>query len=455
MTSRFKHWLYSVIIFVLVSGCCALLYLIVLAVPSDYTRFDLSENRLYSLSEQSILVAENIENPVGVYLICTAGKEDERLTSLLEQFRKHSALITVQYVDPALEPDFVPRYTSSQLQDNSLIITGPGRSRVIRYTDIYVTDYDYDTGRTAAVFDGEGQITSGLAYADTGSGAHIYVLSGHSDQDLGEALAGMMAKEGMTVEYLNLKVEGAVPDDCDSLMLIAPTADLTEAEANLLISYLETGGRMLLLTSVRTEEMPYLDYVLSAYGVAWEDGVIVEGNSNYYVPSYSTYLLPEFISHEITDPLIEAETMVLQPMAHGIRLLEECRSTVQIQGLTSATDQAYTQEGAQGPFITGAAVSEMTAEGETRLVWLGCYNIIVEDVDEIVGGSNTDMVLNSLGWLAQQENSITVRPKAITEASLVVPAAQAAGWGIVWILAVPLAVVLTGAAVCIVRRRRK
>ncbi len=455
MTVHWKKELYVLIMSAVILGCAILVYLIVLAVPSEYTKFDLSASRLYSLSEQSRLIAEKIENPVSLYLVSTSGEEDERLLNLLEQYRQCSPMISVECVDPALEPDFIVRYTGIQLQDNSLIIAGRERSRVIRYADIYMTDYDYDTGRTAAVFDGEGQINSGLVYADTGSGAHIYILEGHEEQELSEALAGMMAKEGMTAKQLNLKVSGAVPDDCDSLVMAAPVTDITEKERELLIQYLESGGRLLLLTSVRTENMPNLDYVLADYGLVWDAGPVIEGNSNYHVPSYASYLLPELISHEITDPLIEADEMVLQPMAHGISLLEEYRSTIQIQGITSATEQAYTQEGFSGPFITGVAVSERAAGEETRIVWLGCYNMIVEDVDQIVGGANTDLVLNGLGWLNQQERSITVRPKALTEASLAVTAAQASGWGMVWIGAVPLAVLLAGATVCIRRRRRK
>lgn len=449
-----KNRLYALAVFLLTAGCMVFLYLIVLRLPHQYTRLDLSANGLHSLSEDSCRAAKELTEPADLYLICATGKEDGRLVNLLEQYARLNPLIHTDHIDPALHPEFVPCYTTNQLPDNSIIVVGKDRNRVIRRSDIYVSAYDYDTGKTTASFDGEGQITSALHYVADGNASCLYVLSGHGEPEISDTLNGMMGKEGMITEKWNLKVTGAVPDRCDGLILFGPSSDLSETEMELLLDYLENGGKLFLVTGVRTEPMPNMDMVLSAYGVAWEDGVVVEGNGNYHVPSYASYLLPELISHEITDPLIREEAMVLQPQAHGIRILEECRETVRIAGLTSATDQSFTAEGEKGPFITAAAIQETIRDRETRIVWFACYPMVTDEVDQIVGGSNMDLILNGLAWLTQRENGMTIRAKTISEATLVTTSAQAAIWGSIFVLILPVMFMAAGFCICAVRKRR-
>lgn len=63
--------------------------------------------------------------------------------------------------------------------------------------------------------------------------------------------------------------------------------------------------------------------------------------------------------------------------------------------------------------------------------------MLMEEMDEMVGGNNTNLVLNSIGWMTEQENSITIRPKPASSASLRLTSAQAMRWSVLFVLAVP------------------
>ena len=104
----------------------------------------------------------------------------------------------------------------------------------------------------------------------------------------------------MTVNSLRLLTEGDVPSDCRCLIINGPTADISSGEADILRSYLKNGGRLLLLTDCTSESLPNLYGAMEDYGVKPVEGMVVEGNSNYFMQNYANYLLPEIESHDIT-----------------------------------------------------------------------------------------------------------------------------------------------------------
>ena len=65
---------------------------------------------------------------------------------------------------------------------------------------------------------------------------------------------------------LNLMTISAVPEDAGCLLFHVPVSDITKEEEEVLTSYLENGGRMILITGISAAEMPNLSEVMSGYG---------------------------------------------------------------------------------------------------------------------------------------------------------------------------------------------
>ena len=384
----------------------------VLNVPGRYTRYDTSASGLYSISPQTRELVGLNTSPVSLYLIAPRGKEDQKLTQLLEKYRDLNGTITVEYVDPVLTPAFVSNYTSDKVSDNSIIVVGENRSRVLRNTDLYPVNYDYDTGRTSTDFDGEGQITSAIHYVTSDVLTKVYLMNGHGENELTESFAAAMEKEGVETGRLNLTAAGQVPEDAGCLFLNVPVSDLTGREREVLTSYLEQGGRMLLITGITAAKMPNLDQVLAGYGVSAVQGMIVEGDSNYSIPSYPNFLLPEIRSSQITEPFIAEGSLLLMPNSHGIVKTEDVRSTVEVKGILTTSPNSYIKTDSSslgykrgdpaGPFATGVTASEQTDGGMTRIVWFSSSSMLMEEMDEMVGGNNTNLVLNAIGWMTEQ-----------------------------------------------------
>lgn len=91
---------------------------------------------------------------------------------------------------------------------------------------------------------------------------------------------------------LNLLTEESVPDDADSVMLFSPQNDLSEEEADKLITYMENGGKAIIITSYSDKEMPNLQKVLNNYGIGTMAGVVLEADGQHYISGNPTYLVP-------------------------------------------------------------------------------------------------------------------------------------------------------------------
>lgn len=462
---HFKNGLYETAMCILVTVIVAMSNLIAHKLPSGLTRYDTSASGLYSISPQTREMTAALNSPVSLYLIAPRGKEDQKLKQLLDRYADLNRAITVEYVDPVLSPAFVSEYTSDKVAMNSVIAVGEKRSRVLRNTDLYPVNYDYDTGKTSTDFDGEGQITSAIRYVTTHTLTKVYLVSGHGGNELTEAFTTAMKKEGVETELLNLTLADRVPEDAGCLFLSGPVSDLTDRERDALASYLEQGGRMLLITGISAAKMPNLDLVLAGYGVSPVRGMVVEGDGNYCIPSYPNFLLPKIGSSQITDPFLAEGGLLLMPGSHGIVKLKDVRGTVDIKEIlttspnsyikTDGSSMAYKPGDTQGPFATGITASEQTGTGETRIVWFSSAGMMMEEMDEMVGGNNTNLVLNAIAWMTEQEDSITIRPKPTSSAPLRLTSAQAQGWSVLFVLAIPCAVILAGMIVCVRRKRRQ
>ena len=114
-----------------------------------------------------------------------------------------------------------------------------------------MVDYSsyYSTGTTEENFDGEGQLTSAIAYVTSETLPVVYSITGHGESSLGTVASDVALKQNVEVKDLNLLSEGAVPEDADAVLIYAPTSDYSSDEADMLISYLEAGGAAFIMTN--------------------------------------------------------------------------------------------------------------------------------------------------------------------------------------------------------------
>lgn len=259
-----------------------------------------------------------------------------------------------------------------------------------------------------------------------------------------------------------------IPEDCDLLLLLTPAEDLAGEgslvdEAAMLKEYLERGGALLITTDAYYET-PVLDEILAEFGLTRERGLVVEGDADHALYGYPFYLLPDYASTEETTALdgVNRSAHVLLQMAQGIAvtqtedilaepLLEtstDAYSKLAGYGMTTADYEAGDTE---GPFAL--AVWARSEASGAQIIWIGCGNLDSEQLYQQIPG-NLTFLQSCTASLAGQNSGILIETKALEAAPITVAASAATALGLIFLLVLPVAVLVLGVVVGLLRRRK-
>ena len=463
----FRSGLYSTAILAAVLVVAVLVNLLVRAIPSKYTEFDLSEAKMYTLSDSSVQLAQNLAQDVHIYYLCETGSEDAILTKLLDHYAAESSHISWETKDPALYPTFAAQYGAQNTSSGSLIVTCGENSVVLDAADLYEYDYtDYDTTGSANVtFGGEKQITSAIYKLTAAEETHAYYTTNHGEQALTTSLTDALEAQNIAVQPLDL-LTSTIPEDCDLLIINAPTSDFTAGEGlvdeiGLLQTYLANGGKLLLTTS-SYDETPNLDAVMAQFGLARESGLVVEGDADMAMYGYPYSLLPDYGTTAESKALdgVNRDTHVMLSVAQGISITETDNITA--ESLLNTSDEAYSKQNltetsttakedgdTDGPF--SLAVWARNDDTGAEVIWIGCPNVDNEQVYQSIPG-NLTFLQGCAASLVGQE--ILIDTKALEAEPITVSGSAAAGLGLTFVFVLPAVVLIAGAVVVLLRRRK-
>lgn len=263
-----KNGSYSMVISAIFIAVIVVINMIVNAVPSKYSEIDVSDQKIFSIGDQTEKFLKKLEKDVTIYQVAASGSEDETIKKLLQKYEDASDHITVEQKDPVVNPKFTSEYTDEQLTSNSLIVECGERSKIVDYNDIYETSIDYNTySYNTTGFDGEGQITGAISYVTSEDLPILYTLDGHGEKELDSVIREDIEKANMEIKTLNLLTEESVPEDAACLMINSPSSDITGEEKDAILSYLENGGKAMIFSDYTEEAMDNFDAVLENYGV--------------------------------------------------------------------------------------------------------------------------------------------------------------------------------------------
>lgn len=466
-----KIGLYSIVMSIIAVAVVIGINLFVNSLPTDKTKFDTTPEEIYSLSEQSTQIAESIKEDVTIYLLASETEKDTSLYEFLERYAAQNEHIKVVLKDPVLYPNFAKDYTDEDVSSNSVIVSGEKRGKYIAYTDIYVTDYsmNYSTYQyeSTSSFDGENCITSALDYVTSEELPVVYRLTGHGEEaisDYSSQIEKTISNENISLTDLSLVKEGKVPEDAAAVLIFAPQKDISEDELQMLRDYGENGGKLFVLTDFITAEQVNLKALLADYGMEPVEGIVLEANKGYYY-QYQTYLLPVFSSHEITKPLL-GNYQILLGNAQAVKETEDKPDNVTVTSLLETSDQAYSKlDGVNittyekesgdidGPFYLAAAAVLTGDETTSQMVYIPSTAFLADQINTLVSGANHDFFMNSLEWLCDREETISIRAKSLDAEKLSISEQTALTWEIILMGVIPAALLIFGGMV--VYRRRK
>lgn len=465
-----KNGSYSMVYTVILIAVIVVINLIVAEIPTKYTQIDVSTQKLYTISDKTKEFLDELNQDVTIYHIVQNGNEDDVVEKLLKRYEETSDHIKVEKKDPVLYPNFTSQYTDEDVQDNSLIVVNGSKSKVVDYYNLYETQYDYYSGSSSTTgFDGEGQIDSAISYVTSDNLPIVYTLKGHGELELNSSITESLEKANYQIQSLNLLTEENVPEDAGCLMITSPQADLSEEEADKVISYLENGGKAVIFTDYTSEEIPNLKKVLENYGVTPDNGVVMEGDTKHYIMQIPYYLVPEINSTEITADLIADNRYVLMPVAQSIRIMDSYRDTLDIEAVLSTSEKAYIKTNVEnmqtfekvsgdqeGKFNLGVCVTEdISDDKQTQLVYYGSSSLLDSTTNQQVSGGNTELLLDTLGWMCENDVPvISVDSKSLETSYLTISEYDSGYWSAMTCGVIPVIFLIIGGVIWFKRRKQ-
>lgn len=479
-TRSFRAGGYSIAATAIVLAIVLAVNMLIGALPSAFTQFDVTTQQMYSISDQTKQVIASLDQDVTIHWIVTVGNEDQYVKRLLERVDELSDHITVVKKDTDVNPTFASKYTSEEVYPNSLVVECGERYRYLNYSgDVYTQDYAdyYTTGTYTTYFNGEGALVSAVDYVTNDDLPKLYILTGHGEQALSTIFSTAVKNKNIETVELSLLTVDAVPDDADGILIHTPSSDISETELRMLRDYAAAGGSLMVLTDIKKDgsaPLTNLEALMADYGMSAVPGMVVEADRNYYFSMYQQSiphaLLPELVTHAVTDPLINGNYRVLLNGAHGILVSEELPEKVTVTELLISSGTAYSklvgsnletydkEEGdIDGPFAL-AAVATMNAggENESNVVWIGSATLVDETMNNYVSGGNQDLFLNMLSYLCEPEaGAYTIHAKPVTNMKyLTMESSTSALLAIFVVAIIPMAFLAWGVVIWF-RRKRK
>ena len=386
-------------------------------------RWDLTAAKQFTLSEQTRKILGDLPRPLAIKVFADSD-QFQRFRDRLDEFQYASKQVNVEYVDAVKSPMRAAPY------------------KVVQFPTV-VLEYDGRTERVTS--DSEQDLTTGLIKVVQGIQQKAYFVQGHGekdteggDRDSYSTISKIMEGENYGVAKLVLAQQATVPADASVVIVAGPKRDLRADELDMLKKYLARGGKVLFMLDPTEQEgsgeLAGTKALLKDWGIEVGDNVLVDPRNKVIA------LAARYQAHPITNRF---RLITVFPVARSVAAASGGTSGKFAQGLIDTSPDGWGETDLKtlnssgeftkdlskgdkaGPLTLAAAVSSPATDSptpaqpedpakpkekpETRLVVFG-------DSDFVSNGwlgteGNLDLFMNTINWLAQQENLISIRPR--------------------------------------------
>ena len=442
---------------------------------------DFSQEQLYTLTDESKEKVKDIGKDVSIYFV--GYTDDDANLDLAKQYNKANERITAEAVDINNRPDLAEKYGIESGSEGIIVECGE-KSKVLTANDLVT----YDTSTYETISIAEQKLTSAILSVTSDDVPKVYFLEGYSDFLLTQNMYYLdmyLKNEVNEIDTLNVLSTGNVPEDCDTLVITTPSKDFDDVATKAITDYINRGGNILWLNAAVTaaQDFTNVNSILAMYAVdPFEVGIIRETDSSKMVSGSPDLIFPDIQYATVTKDLYNTTgaTFVNATKVNVNEEQLETQNVTQTELLTTGENSyfrtnfniqqdAATSDEEVGSFLVGAELEktiqeaneeEGTEEITSKLVIYG-ENYFITDYElssslpypAIQLAYNKDLVLNSIAYLVDREEDITVRKNTGT---VTYTATEQQDTIVkVIIFGIPAIIILIGIIVWQVRRRKK
>ena len=408
-----------------------------------HKRFDLTSEGLYSISDQTKKVVATL--PKDVKVIYFNKEDNQQFSDLMKEYKYAGPRLSYERIDPNQRPELARQYKVRRMGD--IVVAAGDRNETISNTS-------------------EQSVTNAILKVTRDKLKTVCFVEGHDEKSLSDTQSSgysiveqRLKDENYQLKTVLLAREQQVPSECAALIVAGPKQSITPPEVAMIGKYLDDGGKAMLMLDPETD--PQLGDVLKTWNIQATDNVVfdISGRGQLVGAGPEAPLVIDYGGHSITNNF--GRTMTVFPLARAIKvtggggasatpLLTTSENSFAKDKITPGREIKAEKEDQKGPLTLGAAASKSVNGKESRLVVIG-------DSDFASNGAfrferNGDLFLNSVNWLAEDENLISIRPKTASSRSVSMSESQQRTFFWFSVLLMPVAVIGSGAYIWWKRR---
>jgi ABC-type uncharacterized transport system involved in gliding motility auxiliary subunit len=405
-----------------------------------HKRFDLTSEKLYTLSDQTRKILTGLQKDVKV--IKFDKQNDQRLRDQMSEFRYAGKRISYEFVDYQVNPGLAQQYKIGPREVPVTIVVSGDRVERLQSTDEQslanaILKVTRDKVKTICFVEGHGEKP----------------ITGTEPEGYGAVEKGMKG-ENYETKSVNLVSSNQVPSECSVLVIAGPTKAFFPQEVAMVGKYLDEGGKAFLMVDPDTD--PGLGDIFKAWNIDLGNNTVIDvsGVGRLFGTGPAVPLVATYGSHPITKDLGRT-TATFFPLARSVKTGQSARGEISSADILKTSDASWAEtelkgneakfdEGKdnKGPITLGVAESKKVGDKEARLVVVGDSDFASNNYVGLAGNGN--LFLNTINWLAQDEDLISIRPKSATNRSVIMTDGQSKFFFWLTFALMPLAVIGTG-----------
>ena len=261
---------------------------------------DMTAQGLNTLSDQAMEIAKSVDKDTTITLIGTEegydsnsvystyssyGIESSQVSNLARRLAEANSHITVEFVDPDTNPEFISQYESDSLATGKVLVESDLRHTVLTVNDLFIINQETGSTINSKV---DSALAGALELVNMDTVPVMSIITGHGEMLSTSNMAAFvdnMEQNNFQVEEVDILTQ-EIPENTQVLMIATPTTDFSTEEIDKIRAYLDDETRdqqvTLLVSAYPSQgELPNLAAFLEEWGVQVGTGVVAETDSNY------------------------------------------------------------------------------------------------------------------------------------------------------------------------------
>lgn len=439
---------------------------------------DLTPKKLYSLTDTSKTLLDSLGTDIEIIALYEPGKEPEDIMQSVNEYEKYSDHISISIVDPDRKPALVARFAedNAPVSKGSIIVSTDSRFRVIPAMDLYEVSYSQQGQPQIMGLKVEQQVTSAIAYVTSGRTPEIYEITGHNETTLAALGYGsMLTQANYSLGEISLVREG-IPPETALITLIGPRIDLSEAEVDILGTYLEEGGNLFVALDPMEDIYPNLFALLAKWDLEVINGLVIETQKNRLISQFGDnpfVFAPYLEDHEALKPLKDEKSDPVFQAALGFRRTQAQQRQIEYFPLLSSSKDSWirtdlkSEKSGELALIPGDSPGPVNVVAAIRQRNLDTYKpegasiIAMGSASSLKGlgylgqiRANAELMLNLINWVVDDAATVNLAYKSLFKLPLRMSSLNGIIYAGISIILIPL-FCIAGALFVHFRRRHK